>query len=520
MVDDELRENAPEDGGHSSPVPPAAPKLSSFDPFAAKVEVGLGAAFRSAKLISEDQPLAYSLRIPLSIMVALSGGPDSTALLSACIALRDKLAMEVTACHVNHHTRAVESDRDEAFCRELCKTWNIPLAVQHIYPEQQERPSEALLREIRYQNLVEAAGQLGARFVALAHTLNDQIETILFRLFRGTGLAGMAGMEAARRLSPSVLVVRPLLSIPRRECLDYLHRIGIEARQDTSNLDLGYARNYIRHLVIPAIEERFPRFQERIDQLRQRITTEEAFLNDMTSEAFSQLAKLPNFGPNTWDLPTFLSFPAAIRRRLVARALQQRDIEVTFQRVTCILETIESAAPWGGRMSLSWQWDVSADGNTLRWIDKEAREPAGITAEMEYPLKVPGLTTIAALGRALKIEAWSGSGGKPVFPLASAWEALVDLSRVKLPLVVRGRRPGDHIRPFGMDTLVRLKKYLHTRKRSAPAAEHRSHIFLVADQEEVIWVPGVGLSNKVRVTGSPSHKLSWVVLAPDEIYFS
>jgi tRNA(Ile)-lysidine synthase len=520
MADDELRENAPEDGRPGSPVPPAAEKLSSFDPFAAGVEVGLGAAFTCAGLISDDQPLSYSFIIPLPIMVALSGGPDSTALLAACIALRDKLGMELTACHVNHHTRAVESDRDEAFCRELCKTWNIPLAVRHIYPEQQERPAEAVLRELRYENLVGAAGQLGARFIALAHTLNDQIETILFRLFRGTGLAGMAGMEAARRLSPSVLVVRPLLSTPRRDCLDYLRRIGIEARQDTSNLDLGYARNYIRHRVIPAIEERFPGFQERIDQLRQRVSTEEAFLNEMTDEAFNQLSSLPNFGPNTWDLATFKGFPAAIQRRLVARALKRRGIEVTFQRVTCILETIESAAPWGARMSLSWQWDVSADGNTVRWIDKEAQEPAGITAEMEYPLKMPGLTTIAALGRALKIEAWSGPAGRPVFPPAEAWEALVDLSHVNLPLVVRGRRPGDHIRPFGMDTLVRLKKYLHTRKRAAPGAEQRSHIFLVADQEEVIWVPGVGLSNKVRVTGSPSHKLSWVVLAPDEIYFS
>jgi len=502
-------------------VPPAHEKLSPFDSFVMGTEAGLGVAFSYAGFLSEDQPLNYSFLVPVRLMVALSGGPDSTALLAACIALKDKMGLELTACHVNHHTRGADSDHDEAFCTELCKTWGTPLLIRHMSGHTRERPSESTLRDLRYSLLADAANEAGARSIGLAHTLNDQIETILFRLFRGTGLAGLAGMEAARRLNPNAIIVRPLLAMSRADCVDYLRRLGVESREDASNSDLAYARNYIRHRIVPAIEERFPGFQERIDQLRQRVSAEETFLKGMADESFKEIKALPTYTLNAWDLAVFRTFPIAIQRRLIALALQQRGIEVAFQRVTAILEVIHDTAPPISRLSLNSRWDVSASGGLIRWIDKDAEESSILTPEMEYPVRMPGLTVIPLLGRALKIELWSPTPvAEPSFPAAGDWEALVDLSKVTLPLVVRGRRPGDQIRPFGMDNLVRLKKYLHNRKSPDLQERRPGPLCLLADQEEVLWVPGVGLSNKVRVTDRPSHRLSWVPLAPDEIYFS
>lgn len=159
-------------------VPPAHEKLSAFDPFALGTEAGLSAAFTYAGFLADDQPLSYSFIIPVPLMVALSGGPDSTALLAACIALREKLGLELTACHVNHHTRGPDSNHDQALCAELCRTWGIPLVVRHMAAVSQERPSESTLRDMRYSLLADAANEVGARFIGLAHTLNDQTETI------------------------------------------------------------------------------------------------------------------------------------------------------------------------------------------------------------------------------------------------------------------------------------------------------------------------------------------------------
>src|SRR5262249_28052175 len=158
--------------------------------------------------------------------------------------------------------------------------------------------------------------------------------------------------------------------------------------------------NYIRQCIMPVIEERFPGFQERIDQLRQRVSAEEAFLKDMADEAFKDIKALPTYSLNTWDLAAFRALPIAIQRRLVARALQQRGGEVAFQRVTAILDVIEEAAPWGSRISLSRQWDVTASGGVIRWLDKFAEETVVLTPEMEYQARMPGLTIIPLLARA------------------------------------------------------------------------------------------------------------------------
>lgn len=519
MVDSQPRDNAPEDGVEDTPVRPASSKLSPDDPFALDVQIGLRAAFARAGLLSRDQ--VQSLPTPVPLMVALSGGPDSTALLAACTALKNEMRLEISACHVNHHLRGSESNQDEAHCHALCKDWHVPLTVKQIIPRWHKRPGEAALRAMRYKLLAEAARQVDVRFIALAHTLNDQVETLLFRLFRGTGLAGLAGMDVARRLEPGTILIRPLLTVTHEKCLQYLQRNGIEARLDSSNLDLYQARNYIRQAIIPAIEERFPSFMEKIDQLRQRINAEESFLDRLAEEAIDQLQGQGSLSANRWDLHAFRCLPRAIQARLVSWALKQREVEVTFQRVTSILELIDQARSERSRLSLNRRWDVRANGSLITWIDKEGEEKSGLMTELEQSVKMPGLTTIPLIGQALRIERWSGVFGEKVkFPAPTDFEALVDLSRVKLPLVVRGRRSGDQIRPFGMDELVRLKKYLHNRKPPSSASPERNALFLLADQEEVLWVPGVGLSHKIRVENAPSHRLSWVPLAPDETYFS
>ncbi|MBI4533452.1 MAG: hypothetical protein HY711_05845 [Candidatus Melainabacteria bacterium] len=157
------------------------------------------------------------------------------------------------------------------------------------------------------------------------------------------------------------------------------------------------------------------------------------------------------------------------------------------------------------------------DSKSIGWLDKEAFTRKSVEfAELEQNLKVPGLTILVKLGYALKIEPWKP--GHPMPDQSGAWEAVVDLSAVKMPLTIRCRRPGDLIRPFGMNQPVKLKKYLHTHNGPTVKLMLGFPPLVIADDEEVIWIPGVGLSNKLKVTSLPSHSLSWIKLQDEAIY--
>ena len=144
---------------------------------------------------------------------------------------------------------------------------------------QQALVPEAELRMHRYEMLAQVAREIDGHFVAVAHTKDDQSETMLFRLFRGTSVFGLTGMKSVRKISGDVTLLRPMLKVSRKRCLEYLQRRGVSHCEDSSNLDLRYARNFIRHEVVSLIEQRFPCFMNRMEQLRQVISDESDFLS-------------------------------------------------------------------------------------------------------------------------------------------------------------------------------------------------------------------------------------------------
>lgn len=193
------------------------------------------------------------------VAIALSGGADSVALLRATKELKTLFGGrgELFALHVNHHLRGDESDADAAWCVELCRDLSVPLQVLHGKVSKQADTDgdglEAAAREQRYALLTEAAEGHGARYLFMAHTRDDQVETVLFRLLRGTGLRGLAGIAPNRPLTPSLTVVRPLLVCTRRNVLDYLTSFGQEYRTDSSNADRTLTRNRIRSELLPVL---------------------------------------------------------------------------------------------------------------------------------------------------------------------------------------------------------------------------------------------------------------------------
>jgi tRNA(Ile)-lysidine synthase len=198
------------------------------------------------------------------VVVAVSGGADSVALLRVLLSLQSShpavgaMQSELAVGHFNHRLRGAESDGDAEFVAKLCDRLGVPFhrGVADPLPAGAAL-SEAAAREQRYAFLQQLAEQLGARYVAAAHTADDQAETILHRVLRGTGLAGLAGMPSVRPLGPAVTLVRPLLGLARDELLGYLSTLQQNFRQDSSNFDLRFARNRIRHELLPLLKEHY-----------------------------------------------------------------------------------------------------------------------------------------------------------------------------------------------------------------------------------------------------------------------
>jgi tRNA(Ile)-lysidine synthase len=197
------------------------------------------------------------------VLIGVSGGADSMALLRALIQLKADIggAGQLFVGHVNHQLRGDESQADEAWLRNECERLEVTLVVERVDTVQQAANDgdgvEAAAREGRYRALTTMAEAAGARYVAVAHTRDDQVETVLHRLLRGTGLRGLAGMPPSRGLSPSVTLVRPLLACSRSDVLEYLASIGQSHRQDATNEAVRFTRNRLRHELLPELRRTY-----------------------------------------------------------------------------------------------------------------------------------------------------------------------------------------------------------------------------------------------------------------------
>jgi len=215
------------------------------------------------KIVERTFPLIQ--RRNFRTLIAVSGGPDSVALLRLIAANADPVSKSnLIVAHINHGTRAEQSDADAKFVRQLAKDHQLEFCLDSLPPKPskidettRQSQSEDSLRNARYDCLVEMAGRLGCRYLVTGHHLDDQIETVLFRIFRGTGIAGLQGIPDRRVVHDALTIVRPLLSVPSKELKAYLGSIGQDFRTDPTNAENSFTRNYLRNEILPSLEQRF-----------------------------------------------------------------------------------------------------------------------------------------------------------------------------------------------------------------------------------------------------------------------
>jgi tRNA(Ile)-lysidine synthase len=258
----------------------------------------------------------------VTVLVAVSGGADSVALLRGLHELRSGGEGRLILAHFNHKLRGTESDADEAFAIELAGQLGLQCVTGAAASDLAARGSgvgiEGAARQSRYEFLRHAAGQCGARYLATAHTADDQVETVLFNVLRGTGLAGLAGIPNVRKLSDATTIVRPLLDVTRGEVLDYLLSLGQAYRDDSTNRLEDYTRNRIRLQLLPSLELDYnPRVRDALLRLSQIAGQADDFL-DQQAEAALSVAARRIAGGMELDVRRLAHFhPALIRHILV-----------------------------------------------------------------------------------------------------------------------------------------------------------------------------------------------------------
>lgn len=284
-----------------------------------------------------------------AILVACSGGPDSVALVWALKEQENEFPVRMMIGHVNHQLRGKESDKDEAFVKALGARVGWPVRVKQAPIRATSGNLEEMARVKRYNALFQMAKENGCSVVATAHTLDDQVETMLMNMLRGTGPSGLGGMPAARRWEgSSFILARPFLRLSKRDVVQFLKKRRLNFRRDASNRSTTYMRNWLRRSIIPVLDQRAPGFKKRMGQLAEMMREEDAFWRAYLMGMEKELLRKKGAG-HLLDLTGLLRYPAAAQRRFLRHVLG-RDL-LTFDGVERLRHWMNSP-PTNGRI---WQ---------------------------------------------------------------------------------------------------------------------------------------------------------------------
>jgi tRNA(Ile)-lysidine synthase len=472
--------------------------------------------------------------------VAVSGGADSTALLRLLLELRDQLGIVLSVVHFNHELRGAESDSDERFVAELAHRHDLEFRLHSgdtgAYAREKQLSLEAAARDLRYAYFAQLAspdarGAVQLDKVATAHTLDDQAETVLMRMIRGTGLRGLGGIyprmvvegENSEEASETAAeIIRPLLGVRRRELEAYLREIRQDWREDATNRDPHFTRNRVRAQLLPLLEREFnPSITQNLSELADIARTEEDYWDNevagwvgtgihWTEPEWARAAsgqskdlvqlrapdpdlarRLEEPGPLVMnasvDLLWLHSEAHAVQRRIVKAVGELAGFPLEFRHVDEILEFANHEANAGKRLSLPLGWQVERRAQELLFLTPDLRTRPRIPEDYTYSLPVPGRVMIPEAGiavEALMIPAGSDFAGYNR-------DQLLDAALVSKQLGVRNWRPGDRFWPAHTKAPKKIKELLQERHISG---EEKKRWPIVVSGDQVIWLRGFAVS--------------------------
>ncbi len=435
------------------------------------------------------------------VVAGISGGPDSVCLIHVLSSLRPELGMKLYAVHINHMLRGEEADADEEYTARLCSELGIPLHVMRTdvaaAAAKMGISVEEAGREIRYREFGSYAGTVGASKIAVAHNRNDQAETVMLNIIRGTGTRGLCGMEYIRGN-----IIRPLLSTDRDEIERYCREAGLSPRTDSTNLTGEYTRNKVRLGLFPYINENFgANIVNSLCRLAENAAADRCFMERCAAEAYERVLREKGDGQVSMDIGRLRELDTAILMRVLRLAVIHASGNakgvggVHYQALTELVMKgatgMKAELPRGIRASVSYGILKVSCGESA--AGKE-RHPGEFSREVSIPgtTEVPeaGAELSASVHPALSIDKYKSLGYNP-------YVQYFDYDLLKKGIHIRNRRAGDIFRPFGSGGTKKLKEFFIDSKIPREA---RGRIPLICRGNEIVWVIGYKISDKFKVT--------------------
>ena len=469
------------------------------------------------------------------LLVAVSGGPDSMALLHALQRLRDDFGLKLHGAHLNHKLRDAESDADAEFVARAFRELGIPFTLDSedvaAYRNRHRLSLEDAARRVRYSFLANASKNHNADAIALGHTADDQAETVLIHIIRGSGLEGLRGMQILddRRIDERhVVLFRPLLHSSRAETQAYCDAIGLEPRIDASNSSLEFLRNRIRLELVPLLRQINPSVQESLVRLARNATQDSDFIRERSNEVWDDVARLEHTAKGdvvTLDTTSLHGEHSAIQAYVLRRGIEAAGGEVTQRHILDIMRLL------GGAPSKTL--NLSA-GLTFATGYGEAHigSPSAIADVLtplpvirgEFPVSVFGDTQVGAWLVSSRVETYTKGLDARDFneSVQKAEKAqknihhvdeMLDLDSVGDGLRIRGRRPGDRFQPLGMRGSKSMREFMIDARIPQ---RWRDGLPIVVSEKGIVCVPGWRIAHWARVTNKTRRVLRLTLTFSDE----
>ncbi|MEO3947876.1 tRNA lysidine(34) synthetase TilS [Gorillibacterium sp. CAU 1737] len=430
-----------------------------------------------------------------AVVAAVSGGPDSMALLHLLARLAPELGLRLTVAHVNHGFRGEESDADELLVRTCAAELGLPCRVARLdmpaYIRETGMNGQAASREQRYRYLASVARECGATKIALAHHAGDQAETVLMRFLRGAGPAGLSGM-AAERTFANVELIRPFLRINKDALVSYCETEGIPYRIDSSNLKRVYTRNRLRLELMPTLTAYNPRLEETLGRLAEVMQAENAYLAKAAEAAFAELVR-PAKGGFAFSRSAFAGLHLALQRRLIKLLLdylatgtdKQEDFGYTLTELA--REAVLREGPPNFTLDLAGNLQLCREYDRVELMAPSEPHPflhyigADDAGSFSLRLEETGGRLVGFTTRDRKELPNQGRNGRDY--------AIFDRETLEFPLRVRSRQAGDRIEVLGLKGVKKVKDIFIDEK--IPARRREVWPLVEGDNGLILWLPGL-----------------------------
>lgn len=423
------------------------------------------------------------------IVVGLSGGPDSLALLHILRRLQGEFKFKIHAAHLDHSFRGKEAEKEALWVKEICQEWSVPCTV-----EKEDVPALAKVKGlsaeeaghlVRRRLFFRLLKELDAQKIALGHHADDQAETVLMHFLTGAGLEGLRGI-----IPLNGHIIRPLLYAKRVDIEDYCNQQRLEPRRDPSNKENAYLRNKIRNLLIPWLTENInPKIVDTLNKTADIVGVDEEYLQYETKTLAKDMVSSSGIKQLSLDLKGWEQLPQALQRRLIRYVYQKirQKQGLPFQNVEQVREL---AVKKQGRKVLHLPGKVIVEKS----YDQLLFYPENEGPEQQYIKKrrlvIPGKTIIPETQQVIEAEIKEEPPRK-----ASKNCVFLPWKKERLSLYVRAREKGDRISPQGLEGSKKVKDYFIDKK---VPRDKRDQIVLVSDEKEVLWIPGWVVSGKMN----------------------